>query len=300
MIFSPLPRMMGDVKPFLALLLIFPFLCRAESFAPVTRYYHYDGKPIFLGSGSFRRYIIPQLKNILRDYERLLVKIDSSHKDLIAIQKKGDELLRAWKKTGFSCRNQFSRECIQGYRKTYTLGRKVDLLGLNSWTKQTNVRSFDKRVGEGRRMALFIDVGEILRANYLMLHYLEEGWLFGDIEQNLHSKLIRKIEPLIKDIRFFSNNAMTGFLSEQEKKMFDFVWYKFFSPLNTYVINERDKEYLLRHLEDLNIAWHTFHMRMTKGVRKYPSHIEIMFTIMSKRWNSILKIILQTRGKGRR
>ena len=144
-------------------------------------------------------------------------------------------------------------------------------------------------------LGLFVDLGEIFQANYWLLHHLEEGMVFAGKNHNWHGRLAKTIDPLVKDLRFFSNTAMTAFLSKQEKEMFDFVWDNFFSPVDIYVIKGRDKEYLLRHLEDLNIVWHTFHMKMTKGFRKYPSHTEALFTIMSKRWSSILKIILRTK-----
>ena len=278
-------------------LLFFPSIGFGDNTASMTRYYHYDGKPIFLRKTSFRRYVIPQLTSMSKDYERLLQKIHPLHEKLVAIRRQGDNLWRTWEKTRFFCHNRFFQECQEGVRKAYAVGRKVDLFGLNFWSQHTNFYPIDKNVEPGRMMALFVDLGEILGVNYLILHYLEEALLPRKFGQNRHARLAKKVDLLFKDLEFFSNKAMTGLLSEQEKKMFDFVWDNFLSPLDTYVVKGRDKEYLLRHLEDLNIAWHTFHMKMTKGFRKYPPHTEVFLTIMSKRWNSILKIILHTKGE---
>ena len=59
----------------LLLSLCLPSFAGSESSSPpLTRYYHYDGKPIHLRKHSFRRYVMPQLKSMLKDYERLLKK----------------------------------------------------------------------------------------------------------------------------------------------------------------------------------------------------------------------------------
>ena len=285
------------MKSLVFLLLVFlPSLAESEySAPPLTRYYHYDGKPIYLRKSSFRRYVIPQLKNMLKDYERLLKKIDPLHEKTIAIRRGGDELSQVWKKTRFFCLNKFFKQCEKGYKKAYLLGRKIDLIGLDFWAKETPFYSSRKGVESGQMLGLYVDMGEIFQANYWILHYLEEGIAFGGVRKNINRKLVKNIDPLIKDLNFFSNKAMTAFLSKKEKEMFDFVWDNFFSPLNNYVIKGKDKEHLLRHLEDLNIAWHTFHMKTTKGVRKYPSRTKVLFTVMSKRWSNVLKIILRTK-----
>ena len=261
----------------------------------VTRYYHYDGKPIFLQSASFSRYVVPQLKNMLRDYERLLQKLGPEHEGLIVIRRKAVELIRGWEKVGEECAQQFSEDCRIKYRDIYVMGRNVERMVLSFQN--------EKVVLEGANvdgmMALSIGLGELQRTSASINYYLEKGIIFGGSEYYDHQYFVAKINPLVKDIKFFSNMVMTGFLSKEDKAIFDFVWDNFFSQLDDYVISKRDKEYLLRRLEELNIYWHTFHMKMTKGFRKYPKSIDVACSNLNKRWNSILKIILQTKKGGR-
>ena len=280
----------------LPLLLLVSFWIYADSRKSLTSYYHYDGKPIYLRMDSFKRYVLPQLRGMARDWERLLVKLNSLHEDLVSIRRSGDDLSVAWKRAGSACTEQYTAECDRWYQKAHASGRKIDWQGLNLWEKQADARPpEDREKGVERRMAFFVNLEEVLRANYLILHYLEEGLVL----ENRHGELAQKMEPLLKDLKFFSNAAMTSFLPGEERKMFDFVWDNFFSPLDIYVVKKRDKEYLLRHLEELNIAWHTFHMKLTKGFKKYPKNVKVFFNTMNKRWNSILKIILHTKSDGR-
>ena len=268
-------------------------LCDAQESKAMTRYYHYDGKPIFLREASFKRYVLPQVKGMVRDWERLLVRINPLHEDLVSLRTIEDKLSMAWEKASIVCRKGSSQKCDEQYRKAYALGRKIDLTGLNFGEKRIRLDSPKKGMELDRMMTLLVNLEKVLKANYFILHYLEEELLFGGGRKG-HERLAPVLDPLVKDLKFFSNIAMTGFLLEEEKIMFDFVWDNFFSPLDIYVVKKRDKKYLLRHLEELNIAWHTFHMKLTKGFKKYPKSVEILFITMSKRWNSILKIILHT------
>ena len=298
LIFSLFPWMMGSMKLLTAVLFLFILLLDgAHCRQALTSYYHYDGKPIFLRKDSFRRYVLPQLRGMTRDWERLLVRLNPLHEDLVALRRRGEELSVVWEKAGGACRKEFSQDCYKTYQKAYVLGRKIDSMGLIFWEKNIVFQSPGKKKGGAdRAMELFVHLGKILDTNYLILHYLEEGMILGGDGRNPHGGLASVMEPLIKDLKFFSNAAMTGFLPKEERKMFDFVWDNFFSPLDTYVVKKRDKEYLLRHLEELNIAWHTFHMKLTKGFKKYPQNVKVFFTTMNKRWNSILKIILHTKN----
>ena len=278
----------------ICLLFAFSPLWGAQESRTLTRYYHYDGKPIFLLEASFRRYVLPQLRGMSRDWERLLIKLEPLHEELVSLRKQGDELSGAWEKSKLACRSHFSQECDESYQKVHAVGRKIDVAGLIFWEKQTGLHPPGE--GSGPMMELSMNLGKVLRSNYLVLHYLEEGLFFSSTHWNRHGKLVGRIDPLLVDLRFYSNAAITGFLPKAEKEMFDFVRDNFFSPLNIYVVKKKDREYLLRHLEELNISWHTFHMKLTKGFKKYPKSVKVYFTTMNKRWNSILKIILRTRG----
>ena len=292
--FYPFSRDDGVMVLLLTLILGFPFFSSAYGQAPVTRYYHYDGKVIFLQNASFRRYVIPQLKNMLRDYERLLQKLEPQHEGLIFIRRRAVELAQAWERMGNDCGEHFFIECRTKYREIYALGRSVDQLILRFQHEKISFET--AKVDE--MMTLSVEFGELQRSVVQILHYLEKGMIFGGSGQYNHRYFSVKINPLVKDLKFFSNTVMTGFLSKEDKKLFDFVWDNFFLQLEYYVVNKGDREYLLRHLEELNISWHTFHMKMTKGFRKYPKSVDVVCSILNKRWNSILKIILNTKRGG--
>ncbi len=85
---------------------------------------------------------------------------------------------------------------------------------------------------------------------------------------------------------------LTQLLETKLRRDFHAVWMHFFKEVDQKVLYEKDKNYMVRRLEELNLAWNTFHMKMTKGNHNLPKSIVSLIKIMHNRWNSCLKIIL--------
>jgi hypothetical protein len=67
----------------------------------------------------------------------------------------------------------------------------------------------------------------------------------------------------------------------------------FFKKVDEKLLFEKDQEFLIKRLEELNLAWNTFHMKMTKENNDLSSQNIKLIKIMHNRWNSVLKIVLR-------
>ncbi|MCR9204457.1 MAG: hypothetical protein NXH75_07770, partial [Halobacteriovoraceae bacterium] len=101
------------------------------------------------------------------------------------------------------------------------------------------------------------------------------------------------IQPTIHEMLLSSELLMTQLLDGEMKDDFHAVWIHFFKEVDQKLIYERDKIYLLKRLEELNLSWNTYHMKMTKGNHDVPKNIVSLIKIMHNRWNSCLKIVLR-------
>ena len=74
---------------------------------------------------------------------------------------------------------------------------------------------------------------------------------------------------------------------------FYFLFANFIKNLEKQIIREKNKNYFLDRLGELNIAWNSFHMKMVKGHYKLPKKQAQIIIVMHNRWNSLLKLLLK-------
>ena len=82
-------------------------------------------------------------------------------------------------------------------------------------------------------------------------------------------------------------------ISEPLREMLYNVWVLFFRNIEKLGPTVKDRKYLMKRLEELNIAWNTFHMKTTKGPYQIDPKIQSSIKIMHNRWNLVLKVILK-------
>ena len=269
-----------------------------------TTYYHYDGQALSLNPSSFKRYIIPQARSMLAEYYSVLQRLHSGHTKLIEFNKHFSKLLETWEKTKTNCqpihfknlppssKKKFFEYCDNLYRTLHDQGKVFEHSILQLQTEKLKFASVNNQAELSSLIELANSLDDILSDNFKMLHYLESDLLISGNNTKIYQKTNKNISPLLHHMRLSSNGLVKIYLPDKNKQLFNFIWAKFFARINRYIIIQKDKNYLLRHLEELNIAWNTFNMKMSKGPQKYPHQIESLIQTMHNRWNSILKIIL--------
>ena len=114
------------------------------------------------------------------------------------------------------------------------------------------------------RLKMNDEVGKILNLNYQTLHILEENLIIYS-QTYVPQKKWDKIDHHLQKILFHSGNILTLFLDTKLKRNFEFLRINFIQNLEKKIIFGKDRDYILTRLGDLNIAWNSFHMRISKG-----------------------------------
>ena len=122
---------------------------------------------------------------------------------------------------------------------------------------------------------------------------LEEELLSLNTRYEIHSSSKKNMNQLILRIMSHTHMIITAFVPPIFKSEFDFVWENYITKLEKYIIRDKNKKYLIRHLGELNISWNSFHMKLAKGNLNFPKRLLKIISIQHNRWNTILKVILR-------
>ena len=255
-------------------------------------YYLYDKKRIQLDDRSFKRYLIPQLKTMTKEFYYILKKLHPIHESNIQLYFQVTNIERKFKVFNKECTG-LNDECILQLKTLYNETRVLDKMILSPLHKQLSL-SQDLSPSELEAFINLIGALEkISNYNYRLMHALEEYILTINTTFFLFFDGKSSIQPLIHEILLSTELMMTQLLKGKMKEDFHAIWIHFFKEIDQKLIYEKDKVYLLKRLEELNLSWNTFHMKMTKGNYNLPKNITSHIKTMHNRWNSCLKIVLR-------
>lgn len=257
-----------------------------------TSYFLYDDKKIKVDDRSFNRYVLPQLRAITQEFYHILKKLNPIHESTIKLYEQLSKSERMFKNFRKNCR-KINESCSDMLKDLYLQTRKTDRLILGP---QNNLMSLSKTSDtqelEGL-LHLISGLGEMANQNYRLMHALEEYILTANTSFFPYYDGRSLIEPTLHKMLLSSELMLTQLLETKLRRDFHAVWMHFFKEVDQKVLYEKDKNYMVRRLEELNLAWNTFHMKMTKGNHNLPKSIVSLIKIMHNRWNSCLKIILR-------
>lgn len=255
-------------------------------------HFTYKKKDSNLTKESFYRWARPQARNIVSDFFTILKKLDPIHTNLIALNKQVQKLSYSWQDLNEKC-FKISDVCREDFKQFYLHSRKVDSLILKIRENNVDLSSVTDSEKLDSLVALTKGLNKIAILNYELLHYLEETLMTSGTSFEAYTNSKGRFVSLIHYMKITSKLILTAQVDKRYKKDFDFIWINFMSKLDYYIVHKKDKKYLEGRLEDLNIAWNSFHMKMAKGNKGFPKvHIKLV-SIMHSRWNSILKLILR-------
>ncbi len=263
--------------------------------APSSSYYLYDGKPLRISESSFRRYVVPQLRTMGREYLNILKKLHPLQESLIALKSElagMHESLAAFQNACWGS-PPLRKNCAPKLAELQRRSRQVDrsLLALYHHPKLDFSLSKNQREITAL-MALIRSLDEMAGVNHHFLHALEKFLITSGSDSFPPSSEAKSLELSLRKISSSAEMLQTLLLQNELKRDFDFAWQHFFRPLEKHVLGGEGIPFMLRTLEPLNIAWNTFHMKVTTEGHKLPSNVLSIAKTMHNRWNSVLKIIL--------
>lgn len=265
------------------LLLLFTFSLPTLSQVK-TSYYPYIKGPIQLSDRSFHRYIMPQLRAISQEYFHILKKLDPVHSETIDLFSEVINLSRTMEGINKICQESL-KECQSTFKKANSLARKLDIDIIKLQAKHLKVE-------RPKDLEFVSSLDQLSLQNYKLIHKIEEHLitLDTDFASSYYGK--SSFQPIIHKMLIDSEFMLTQMLEGELKNIFDSVWIGFFKEVNQKLIYEKDKIFLLKRLEELNLAWNTFHMKISKGSYNIPNHLIKLLKVMHRRWNSCLKVVL--------
>lgn len=271
------------------------FLCLMSSsaFAQVrSSYFLYEDKKIKVDDRSFKRYILPQLRAITQEYYHILRKLNPVHDSTIKLYLKLSKSERLFKTFARDCR-RLEGDCLQDLKDLYGHTRELDYLILKPQDGLIDLKSSQSTHEMEGLLQLISSLGKMSNDNYRLMHALEEYILTANTSYFPYYDGRPLIEPTLHKMLLSSELMITQLLESKLRADFHAAWMHFFKDIDQKVLYEEDKNYLIKRLEELNLAWNTFHMKMTKGNHNLPKNIVSLIKIMHNRWNSCLKIILR-------
>lgn len=275
---------------FLVFLFFGPILLANTEYS--SNYFLYEKKPIQFNEAQFNRYVIPQLKAIIQEFYHLLRKLDERSSDLIELKSKTASFYYSWKDFENDC-YQENESCHQKLKETYKLGRTLDDLILKMRSERFHLKNSNNFKDADAVANLVKILGEMSAQNYYLLHSLEEFRIvYQTTFSNLFNKEIR-FGKSIDNLEFQSKQLLTSLFPDGLKKDLDVLLQFFIIPIEENTLKNKQPLYLIKRLEDLNISWNSFHMKLTKGNYDLPKSQLNTIAVMHNRWNSILKIILK-------
>lgn len=257
-----------------------------------TSYFLYDDNKIRLDDRSFTRYVLPQLKALTQEFYHILKKLHPIHESTIKLYLKLSSSERMFKEFRQTCR-QIDDECNKKLKELYRETRDLDRLILGPQNTLLNLKEAKDTKEIEAMLHLISGLGEMGNQNYRLMHALEEYILTANTSYFPYYDGRSLIEPTLHKMLLSSELMLTQLLGPKLREDFHAVWMHFFKDVDQKILYEKDKVYLVKRLEELNLAWNTFHMKMTKGNHELPKNLVSLIKIMHNRWNSCLKIILR-------
>lgn len=270
------------------LLITFTLFCAQSS---AYQFQRYRPENMHLNQEQFRRFVKPQIQNIIQEYYFILKKLNPILGDLINIKQTILGLNLDWQSWEKKCQ-VVSYECSLELREFYKKSRALDKQIL---VIQKDKLNFILAQNEGELDAMIYmgqALGELAISNYLILHLVEEFLITSNTTYFKSVKNSSKFMPLLHEMLLASEMMMTAQLDKAYKREFEFVWNEFIRPAERYVIIENDKDFLSTRLEDFNMAWNSFHMQTVMSGLEVPQFAQRLVNLMHNRWNSVLKVIL--------
>lgn len=266
----------------------------------------YAGKETVLKPRTFRRYVLPQLRTMIREYYILLSMFHPLEDKLIDIKETVEKIFLSWEELKSECFNikhsnnpdqqkAKNKICQQQYTAMYGHSKRMDkhLIKLQDSVLISKKTKGNREESVGNLIYLTVTMSEVMNLNYYILNAIEQS---RSMMFNIHARrnIKKRLDSTIHSARLLTDELLTSQFGKREKDIFDFAWVSFFKRLNNNVVYPRDKEHLLRHLEELNIAWNTVSIKLTKGHTAHSRAVKLAVKVLHTRWNSILKVILQT------
>jgi hypothetical protein len=242
-------------------------------------YFHFDLDRIKVSQRSFDIYIMPQLKTIVSDFYLALKKVSYLGPQVITLSNLIQRFDRSYTSYLKSCEK---KPCAGKRDRLRNLGLKINHFFLKLEDRQFTYfkkgHDVDSVVAFSRELARLSD--------------LWHG-LLNTIEGDLLDAHKQEVLSYLNLFHLKRGILLTGSLEKEYQHNFYAVWNQFILKLEEDIIKKRDRSFLLKRLERLNISWNSFYMKVSRWKDFLDAQTRYDFKRMHQRWNLVLKVILK-------
>ena len=243
--------------------------------------FQYEPKDLSFSLSSYRRYIRPQLKSLIQDYQTLYKSL-SPAQDIAAKQIK---LTLDWYETSYQVNayclfEKMNNNCEKLIQKTYQ-DIKETLIHLEEMSRKLPFANLKKI----KHLSTVQNIAYKLEDLAIGLKTATNN----KDKKELFSKLATELAGFLETNQKLSLNLVGKAYQEQ----ISLVELNFFIPVINNFIADDKPDNLYSLTKDLNKSFHHFLMELLKKGRPITPKVKTLLEVMQRRWNSVLKITVK-------
>lgn len=240
-----------------------------------------------INNNSYRRYARPQLRSIVNEYFFVLKKISPESNTILNLRRSALSIFNNTLYLKDQCHVE-SEECSSKFK---SLAKDVIRFEKEIYNDLEKVEFANTSIDDQIEFLRLLKDLSIKQAS--MSHFIEEYQILKDTDFEKYSSNIIDIHEKAKESLFLLNIKVHILVPARLRSEFETVWRSFILPIEQNILAKNDPDFLISHLERLNIDWNSFHKNISKGNYNLPKSKIKVTSIMHNRWNQILKIILR-------
>lgn len=243
-------------------------------------------KDINISEGEFNRYIHPQLRSMQADFLTLIRELDENNSQVITLHKQLKTISHFLVENSSVCRDFQSPECLDTMKLTMQLLRDIQKQVSDLEFKLMNV--FDDLT--------FLKFLKQLNSVNALIEKAINDFHFDFITHNTEIHYKKNNESLFQnyaiEFRIQSNLVLITNIRSEIQQNVHSTMVHFFGPIEDYVVQKRDREYLARYLHKLNFMWNSFNNLVTKSNDRFSKQVQSISRKIHQRWTTIMKVII--------
>lgn len=246
--------------------------------------YAYPPHSLDMTEYEYRRYVRPQLKSILQDYQTLLLLLNPELKPIKKTFTDSKTLLKKDMQLKDNCLGVQVKSCLVDLK---SIKETLDSMAITSQEKidltKKEYLSMEEKINAQNLYANYkqqLLKTQTLLENLLLEHQLiPPKKLYLKIIKNEFTKTVNSFDLFVTQV---SDNRFRNDLNS--------YWSNFVMPVYKFILVKDEKEYFLNNINELNIRWNTLNVRLSKRGKKVSKQVKTLINIMHNRWNNILKV----------
>jgi len=234
-----------------------------------------------ISTQTFNNTILPSIKKLVDDYYVLLVQLDPFNKDVIQLKENISNLKKKWQGLSETCvkNKEKCNEIFLTLKEDFIKENQQILKIESNFKLSSNTRKnlTDSRIILSKTLSSISDDSHKILISLNLFKF--------------ERKEFYKITDYLKDMKLNLNILTTGFLDDEYQDNFYFIYSNFFKMLENDILEKSNLELFKRELENLNISWNSFNMKVPKWKASLSADSLHLLESMHKRWNSVLRLV---------